>query len=245
VPEWFLVLLFAAGTAVATGLGALPFLFLRNLPRASLALATAAAAGAMLGAAFGLIHEGLAGDGEWRTIAGAGAGVVFILLTRRFIPSEHAGLHHLGKAGTRRALIVLGVMTIHSLAEGIGVGVAFGEGRDFGLMITIAIAIHNIPEGVAISAVMVPRGTPVWQAALWSVFSSLPQPLAAVPAFRFVEAFGWWLPVGLGFAAGAMVWMVISELLPDALEEGDGHWVGVVGSASLILMIAMQRALPG
>ena len=116
--------------------------------------------------------------------------------------------------------MVVGVMTAHSAAEGIGIGAAFGDTGTFGLLIAAAIAIQNIPEGLAISLVLVPRGTPVRNAAGWSIFSSLPQPLLAVPAFLFVEQFSALLPAALGFAAGAMVWMVCRELLPDALESG-------------------------
>ena len=119
----------------------------------------------------------------------------------------------------RKALLIVGVMTLHSLTGGVSVGVPFGGGQDLGLFITLAIAIHNIPEGLAISLVLVPRGVGWLRAGLWSVFTSLPQPLMAVPAFLFVALFEPLLPVGLGFAAGAMIWMVSSELVPDALKE--------------------------
>ena len=61
-----------------------------------------------------------------------------------------------------------------------------------------------------------PRGASAWEAAAWSIFSSLPQPLTAVPAFLFVHWFAALLPIGLGFAAGAMTAMVFTELLPEA-----------------------------
>src|SRR4029450_3151839 len=128
---------------------------------------------------------------------------------------------HLGSlqgADALAALMIVGVMTVHSVTEGVGVGVSFGEGASFGVLIAVAIAVHNIPEGRAISLVLVPKGVSVLRAAGWSVFSSLPQPLMAVPAFLLVEWFRPLLPVGLGFAAGAMVWMVVAQLLPDAVR---------------------------
>jgi zinc transporter, ZIP family len=93
-------------------------------------------------------------------------------------------------------------MTAHSFTKGVGLGVSFGSGTDLGLFITLAIAVHNIPEGLAISLVLVPRGVGAGLAAFWSVFSSLPQPLMAVPAFAFVEAFGPYCPTGSGLRPG-------------------------------------------
>lgn len=84
---------------------------------------------------------------------------------------------------------------------------------------TLAIGLHNIPEGLAVATVLVARGVRPRQAAIWAVATSLPQPLLAVPSFMFVETFSGFLPVALGFAAGCMVWMVFAELLPDALED--------------------------
>jgi zinc transporter ZupT len=247
VADWLIVTLLAAGTAVATGLGALPFLVLKDLSARVLALASAAAGGAMLGASIGLINEGMKNNGaggEWRTTIGAAAGFVLITLLQKLVPdSDDLTVGSLSAANAKRAILVLGVMTIHSAAEGVGVGVSFAGGEAFGLAITLAIAVHNIPEGIAISAVMVPKGTPVWKAAWWSVFSSIPQPLLALPAFLFVDAFAWWLPVGLGIAAGAMIWMVVAELLPEALEDAKRGPVALATGAGLAAMLALQVAL--
>jgi len=112
-----------------------------------------------------------------------------------------------------------------------------------GNFITAAIAIHNIPEGLAISLVMVPRGTSPGKAGLWSIFSSLPQPLMAVPAFLFVTIFRPFLPFGLGLAAGAMLWMVFAELIPDALEDVSHNTAAVTIALSLAAMIGFQTLL--
>ena len=134
-------------------------------------------------------------------------------------------------------------MTLHSFSEGVGVGVSYGGGAELGIFITIAIAIHNIPEGLAISLVLVPRGASVLSAAGWSIFSSLPQPLVAPLAYVFVEQFRPFLAAGLGFAGGAMIWLVLAELLPDARRELDTPsllaWLG----GSLVVMSALQAAL--
>ena len=212
------VFLAALATALATGLGALPLLLWRSVDARAVAAATAVAAVFMLVASAGLAREGW-NSGPGRTIAGALVGLVFIAATQVALGHRHE--HHFGTLrGTDAlgALMIVGVMTVHSVAEGVGVGVSFGEGDAFGLAIALAIAVHNIPEGLAIALVLVPRGISVLRAAGWSVFTSLPQPLMAVPAFLLVEWFEPLLPFGLGFAAGAMVWMVAAQLLPDAVR---------------------------
>jgi zinc transporter, ZIP family len=235
--------LLAGVTALATGLGALPFAFARMPEKRTLGLANALAAGLMLGASAGLLLEG-ARVGFGRTLIGAGLGVVFVAIMGRLLHGhEELKLGALTGVDARRALLMVGVMTAHSLTEGVGVGVSFGGGAKLGLLITLVIALHNIPEGLAISLVLVPAGTPVWRAALWSIFSSLPQPLLAVPAFLAVERFRPLLGGGLGFAAGAMVWMAISELLPEAVEHAPRSRVALVAGLSGIALFAVQIAL--
>jgi zinc transporter, ZIP family len=235
------VFLLALLTAVATGLGALPFAFAKHPTRRWLGASNAVAAGLMLAASFGLIYEGV-NHGLFRTLAGALLGLGFIVAARRLLrqnehPAVFAGM---GGLDARKALLIVGVMTVHSFTEGVGIGVSFGGGEALGLFISLALAVHNIPEGLAISLVLVPRGVGWVRAAWWSIFSSLPQPLMAVPAFLFVEVFRELLPYGLGFAAGAMIWMVFSELVPDALEEASENLIAVVITLSIVAMVAFQ-----
>ncbi len=239
------VLWFASLTAIATGLGALPFIFARDLSRRILGLANALASGLMLGASFGLLQEGL-DVGLSRVMLGALIGLGFIVWTKsRLNADEELTLGALQGVDARKALLIVGVMTVHSFTEGIGVGVSFGGGEALGLFVTIAIAVHNIPEGLAISLVLIPRGVAAWRAAGWSVFSSVPQPLMAVPAFLLVNTFRPILPVGLGFAAGAMLWMVFSELLPEAIEDASHNAVAVTVTLATLAMIAFQVLLRG
>jgi zinc transporter, ZIP family len=237
------VFLAALATALATGAGALPFLVVRQPGRRWLGTASALAAGFMIGASLGLAYEGLCRS-PVRTAAGLLAGAVFLALTSHAFDRRHEV--HLGAlqgADALRALLVVGVMTLHSFSEGVGVGVAFGDGAALGALIAVAIAVHNIPEGLAISLVLVPRGARVRSAAWWSVFSSLPQPLMAVPAFLFVEAFEGFLPTGLGFAAGAMLWLAAADLLPEAVRTTRLATVAASVAASAGAMLGFQLLL--
>lgn len=240
------VLIAAAITALCTGIGALPFLFIKEINKQWLGMGNALAAGLMLGASIGLIIEGARIENVdypiIRLVIGMGLGLALVLLSERLLSHQHKDFH-IGKAQGADAismLLIVGVMTVHSFAEGVGVGVSWGDGNSFGTLISAAIAIHNIPEGLAISLVLIPRGTSVWKAAGWSVFSSIPQPIMAVPAFLFVLFFREFLPLGLGLAAGAMIWMVFKELLPEALEEMPASRVYPTMLLSIIAMLAFQ-----
>lgn len=233
----------AALTAVATGLGALPFLFVRDVAQARLGAANAGAAGLMLAASLILVIEGVEHD-ALMTGLGVFLGAVAVWISQRLLHGDdEIEVGALRGADARKALLIMGVMTAHSFAEGIGVGVSYGGGERLGLLITAAIAIHNVPEGLAIALVLVPRGITPWAAAGWAVVSSLPQPLLAVPAFLAVELFAPALPLGLGFAAGAMVLMAVLELLPEATEQTGRTSVAGWTALAMGAGIAAQLAL--
>jgi zinc transporter, ZIP family len=236
----------AAVTALATGLGAVPFAFVRDgMATRWLGASNAIASGFMLAASVGLIWQGF-DLGPWRVLLGALVGGLFLFGFRRLIGDhDNLVLGRLAGADALKAVVIVGVMTVHSASEGVGVGVSYGGGERLGVLITLAIAVHNIPEGLAISLVLVPRGASVRSAAWWSVFSSLPQPLIAPFAFLFVEAFTPVLPAGLGFAAGAMIWMVCSELLPEAVHDASRRALALGGGGSFLLMLGVQVLLFG
>ena len=236
------VFVFGLITAAATGLGALPFVFVSRVSGRALAFSNAVASGLMLGACFGLAAEGTR-HGAGQTAAGGLLGVLFMLWTQRALAGRD--LHFgpaTGESARRMALMVI-VMTVHSFSEGVAIGASFAGGLALASLVTAAIAVHNVPEGLAISAVLRPRGTSLAACAGWSVLSSLPQPLMAVPAFLFVEAFRPALPYGIGFAAGAMLLMVFVELLPEAYDSAPRPAVSVVTSLALVLMLLVQRYL--
>ena len=238
-----IVFLAAFITAIATGLGAAPFLFVKEMSRWWLGVSNAVAAGMMLAASHGLLVEGSIYN-PWHTIVGLLLGAGLIAASRWLVADRHK--LHLGTlrgADALKAMMIVGVMTAHSMAEGIGVGVSYGGGEKLGAFITTAIAVHNIPEGLAICLVLVPRGVGVWSAAGWSVFSSLPQPALALPAFIFITHFEPLLPCGLGLAAGAMIWMAFAELLPDALKHASPATIASTVLVSVSAMLAFQQFL--
>lgn len=240
------VFVYGLVTALATGLGALPFLLVRRVSGRMVGRLNAVASGLMLGACFGLLAEGTR-FGGWQTFAGGLLGVLFILATNRFLRDHHVHPGSGGAAGDgmRRMVLIVTVMTVHSFAEGVAIGTSFGGGMALATFITIAIAVHNIPEGVAISAVLRANEVSIPRCAGWSIVSSLPQPVMAVPAFLFVEAFTPALPYGIGFAAGAMVFMVLLEILPEAYGKGSAREIGTIATLAMIAMMLFQNLLSG
>lgn len=236
------VALLTLAMAAATGLGAVPFFFVELDPQWA-GICNGMAAGVMLAASFDLIQEGQEhGSGNW-VVIGILAGGVFIWLCKKFL--EHYGevsMLDIKGADATKVILVVGIMTLHSFGEGSGVGVSFAgsKGLPQGLLVTLAIAVHNIPEGLAVSMVLASRGVSPQNAMLWSVITSLPQPIVAVPSFIFADAFDKVLPFCTGFAAGCMIWMVIAEVLPDGFKEASPSHVASAATLSVAFMEALS-----
>ncbi|KAI3510852.1 hypothetical protein L1887_17989 [Cichorium endivia] len=235
------VALFTLAMAAATGLGALPFFFV-ELDAEWAGICNGMAAGVMLAASFDLIQEGRDhGSGSW-VVMGILTGGIFIWLCKKFL--EHYGevsMLDIKGADANKVILVIGIMTLHSFGEGSGVGVSFAgsKGLSQGLLVTLAIAVHNIPEGLAVSMVLASRGVSPQNAMLWSVITSLPQPIVAVPSFICADAFNKLLPFCTGFAAGCMIWMVVAEVLPDAFKEASPSHVASAATISVASMEAL------
>lgn len=239
-------------SALSTGLGVLPLIFSPTLDSWWIGVTNAIAAGMMIAASYSLVIEGWNFEEEddssiipsmYRTAIGAVLGLLFILTTKSFL-DKHEDLKVGGLAGAdaRKVLLIIFVMTLHSFSEGIGIGVSFGgsNGHELGVFISASLAVHNVPEGLAVAIVLLPRNISKLTAALWCIVTSLPQPLMAVPAFLFVHSFIPFLPVGLGFAGGAMAWVALFELLMEAIEDTNILTTGIFSTISLIAMLTMQ-----
>jgi ZIP family zinc transporter len=190
---------------------------------------------------FGLVFEGLStADSPLEIVPGLVAGVVLVVVAHEVIEGYEANPREYAEADFRKLVLILGVLTVHSFPEGVAVGVAFADlglagvaAEDalllFGttvpllaVFMTVAISIHNVPEGVAVSIPLRTLGVSELRMVWWAVFSSLPQPVGAVLAFLFVRIARDFLPVGFGFAAGAMIYLVVTEFIPEAIELGKG-----------------------
>ncbi len=234
----------AAATALATGLGALPVIALgRHRARAAQGVLSGLAAGVMAVAAIVGLLMPAAEQGSPVTVATAAvAGALLLVYSRRVLGrrARHAGR---SEAGTR-SLLVVGVLFAHSLPEGLAIGSAFASTQTgLGAFVIAAIAIQNVPEGTATAAAMQPAGYGPWKQFGGAVATSLPQVPGALIAWLAVEQVADLLPASFALAGGAMLALVVVDLLPDAWQHSKHR--GVIGGTLLgaALMLAIGAAL--
>jgi len=208
--------------ALTSGIGGFPLYLCGELPSHVMGFAFTFSAGLMSACSVILFLE------AWHmepslllVIAYAVIGTLCIHAISRLVGDvedfEFAGLK--GHSASKSLLIVLS-MALHSLGEGISVGVsATAERESIGLFVIVSLAVHNVPEGIAVSLLLINQGMSVWTASIFAVLCNLPQPLIAIPSFVFLETFKSFVPIGYGFACGAMMYVVCTELLPEARHK--------------------------
>jgi ZIP family zinc transporter len=240
-----ILLLAGIGTALATGLGAIPVFYLGERASALRPALWGSAAGVMTVASLVGLLVPAADEGSTAAVAaGAGTGLLFLVLARSVLRHHEPSAARLRGADVRTAALVFGVLFVHSLPEGFAIGSAYAsDTEDLGLFVILAIALQNIPEGTSVALPMesagFSRSSQFWAA----VGTSIPQPIGAVAAYLLVEQVEAILPFSLAFAAGAMLALVAVEMAPQAVAGG--QWAralagGLLGGA---VMLGLSVAL--
>ena len=235
----------------ATGLGALPIFFKSDFSRRTLDIMLGLAAGVMLAASsFSLLVPALEDPiiVNWYDVItvvalGFALGGIFVHMADRFIPHEHFEMGREGPSSTmaRVWLLVLAI-TIHNFPEGLAVGVAFGTHDAItGFSVAVAIGLQNIPEGLAVAAPLIREGYSKKKAVLLALGTGLVEPIGGILGVSIVSFASVLLPYGLAFAAGAMVFVVGDEMIPESHSGGNARiatWGLVVG---FIIMMTLDN----
>ncbi|MFV0282309.1 MAG: ZIP family metal transporter [Castellaniella sp.] len=240
----------------ATSLGALLAFGLRSVETRTQDCMLGFAAGMMLAASsFSLILPGLdaarelldSGVGAALTVViGLGLGVLLMLGLDYFTPHQHESSGPHGPAAARISGVWLFVLAIvlHNLPEGMAIGVSFAHGDlAVGLPLTTAIAIQDIPEGLAVALALRAIGLPLWQAVLVAIVSGLMEPLGALVGVGLASGLPIAYPVSLGLAAGAMIFVVSHEVIPETHRNGHQTAATVGLMAGFAVMMFLDTAL--
>ncbi|MGQ9720923.1 MAG: ZIP family metal transporter [Candidatus Jordarchaeum sp.] len=208
---------------LATGFGCTPLLFIRTVSQRALDTMLGFAAGVMLSASFfSLILPAIDIGGIWMAIGGIVCGVVFIIVVDRLVPHLH-GLTKMKKPTPklRRVWLLILAIAIHNFPEGLSVGVGFGAGEiGAGLALAIAIGLQNMPEGLAVALPLLRENYSKWRASGYATMTGLVEPVGGVIGVLVVSIAHQFLPFALAFAAGAMIWVVSDEMIPESHSKG-------------------------
>lgn len=194
--------------------------------------------------------------GKWAFVpaaVGVALGMSFLLLMDHLIPHLHLGAEKPEgmKVNLRKATMLIFSVTLHNIPEGMAVGVVFagllaGEAKislAAAIALSIGIAIQNFPEGAIISMPLCLEGNGRKKAFLYGMASGIVEPIAAGLTILFANAVSPFLPYVLAFAAGAMLYVVVEELIPEA-SEGSHSNIGTIGfGVGFMIMMILDVAL--
>lgn len=238
---------------LATGAGALPMLFFKNVSDKILNTMLGGAAGVMLAAtSFSLIVPGIEygnqvwpGYGVYIVVFGMLFGAVFLDRIDKWLPHEHFVLGHEGPSSSlKRIWLFIIAITIHNFPEGLAVGVGFGSGDiGAGTSLAIGIGLQNMPEGLAVAMPLIGLGYGRWRAIGIAALTGLVEPIGGVLGVVAVTVFNSILPFGLAFAAGAMLFVISDEIIPETHSKGKSRPATFGVMIGFVIMMAMDNLL--
>jgi zinc transporter, ZIP family len=211
-------------SALSTGMGALPILFLHNtLTHRWRDILLAFTAGIMTAAStMSLIPEALNSGGFAALAIGLMLGVVTLTLLEQNIP--HIDLQH-SKQGIQfdeKALLIVAAITLHNLPEGLSVGVSYASDvSNTGNLIALAIGLQNAPEGLLVALFLVQQNITKARAFIIATLTGAVEILSSLIGFYLTSYISSLVSYGLSFAAGAMLFIIYKELIPES--HGDGN----------------------
>ncbi|MFW9907703.1 MAG: ZIP family metal transporter [Candidatus Thorarchaeota archaeon] len=237
----------------ATGLGSVPIFLRKDFSRRTLDLMLGFAAGVMLAASsFSLLvpafEDASVVATGWVgvfTIVGTGflLGAAFVHLTDKYLPHEHFQKGQEGPSSKlARVWLLVIAITIHNFPEGLAVGVSFGSNDVItGVSVAVAIGLQNIPEGLAVAAPLVREGYSRKYAAGLALLTGLVEPIGGLIGVSVVTFALGLLPYGLAFAAGAMIFVVGDEMVPESHAGGNERLATWGLMAGFIVMMSLDN----
>jgi ZIP family zinc transporter len=238
------------GTYLLTVLGTLPVLFFRAVPRRLMDAMMGFAAGVMVAAScWSLLVPAMAMAGVLPAALGLLAGAACLYAGDQLLPHLHPefpdeAVSEGPRVAWRRSALLMTAMTLHNFPEGLAVGVSFGGG-DTGSAVALAVGIglQNIPEGLAIALPLRRGGMSRGRAFFWGQLSAAIEPLAGVIGAALALVSAALLPYGMAAAAGAMLYVVVEELIPETVRSGaiDVATLGFI--LGFTVMMSLDNAL--
>lgn len=235
------VLVFSALASMAAGLGVLPHMLRGPTPPVALGWANAIASGLMIGVAYMLLTVGLE-EGALRGAMGALLGIAFVRATHAATGTGELDLERAEVAGPAHGYRVILVDTLHAAHEGVAIGVAMLISLPFGIGMALALAVHNIPEAVVLTEMLADRGLRTAQAGALAVAVNLNQVLLAVTTFAVVGAAPALMPWATGFAVGALLYLVLVELLPESYHQAGSTSIALVTLVAMAMVVLLAGA---
>ncbi|SOD28473.1 zinc transporter, ZIP family [Variovorax sp. YR752] len=245
--------------ALATALGTLPVLFSQRLPERLQDTLFGFGAGVMLAAsAFSLIIPGLEaaknvgvfGGGNWAAGGVIGSAIllggIVLMLMDRVLPHEHFIKGREGQAARqlRRTWLFVFAIALHNVPEGLAIGVGYAANNGLRAdALATGIAIQDVPEGLVVAVALLAAGYSRMFAVLIGMASGLVEPLGAVLGAAVVGHSAMLLPWGLGFAAGAMLFVISHEIIPESHRKGHEAFATSGLMIGFVLMMLLDTAL--